>query len=268
MRGMTSIPLARVGMEIIYSDKDIIVINKPPGISVHGGDSVLGKTVVDFLLERFPEIAGVGEDPVRPGIVHRLDRDTSGVMVVARTQESFLALKKLFATRAVTKTYRAIVCGTPALRAGVIDFPIGRMASNPTKRGVVRGRNEIRGAREAVTEYRVIKASGEYSFVELKPKTGRMHQLRVHMAAIGHPVACDAKYGGKKVCCPADVGRPAGAGLPVGGAKPRRQLLHAQSLSFSLRPGRMESFEADPPEDFMLAQYINFDRPDEIGTKK
>ena len=226
-------------MEIIYRDPDIIVVNKPPGMSVHGGDSVAGPTVVDFLLEKFSEIAEVGEDPVRPGIVHRLDRDTSGVMVVARTQESFGVLKKLFQTRAITKVYRAIVCGVVRSREGVIDFPIGRMANNPTKRGIARGRSEIRGAREASTAYRVIKAGEKYSLVELRPKTGRMHQLRVHMAALGHPIACDKKYGGKKVCCPAGCGR---------------QLLHAQSLSFSLVPGRMQSFEADPPPDFALAE--------------
>ena len=273
-------------MEIIYSDEEIIVVNKPAGMlvhpvrskspsatvapalseltsnGVHGGGSVKGRTVVDFLLEQFPDIAGVGEDPTRPapwgrgspndigrpGIVHRLDRDTSGVMVVARTQESFLKLKKMFQERAITKIYRAIVCGTPVPHAGEINFPIGRMIKNPTKRAIARGRGEVSGARSASTAYRVIKSGEKYSLVELRPKTGRMHQLRVHMAALGHPIACDKKYGGKNVCCPV-----AAAGAVGAGAKHPRQLLHAQSLSFSLIPGRMQSFEADPPADFHLA---------------
>ncbi|MEK7082242.1 MAG: RluA family pseudouridine synthase [Patescibacteria group bacterium] len=230
-------------MEIIYSDSDIIVINKPPGVPVHSGGSVVGGTLVDEMLARFPEIAGVGEDATRPGIVHRLDRDTSGVMVVARNQKSFTALKELFHQRLVEKIYLAVVCGVPRQREGVIDMPIGRLARNPTKRGTVQYRDRIpvRGAREASTRYRVLKRGVGMALVELKPKTGRMHQLRVHTAAIGHPVACDKKYGGKNVCC------------PVTGREPPRQLLHAQSLSFALAPGRMQSFEADPPEDFVLA---------------
>ncbi|MEK7541244.1 MAG: RluA family pseudouridine synthase [Patescibacteria group bacterium] len=241
-------------MEVIYEDGDLIVVNKPPGISVHGGGSVLGRTLVDELYQRFPEIAGVGEDAARPGIVHRLDRDTSGVMVVARNQRSFTALKELFHQRLVEKTYLAIVCGVPRQREGVIDLPIGRLASDPTKRGSVRyrGRIPVRGAREASTRYRVLKRGAGMALVELKPKTGRMHQLRVHMAAIGNPVACDTKYGGRNVCCPLGVGGAAGA-QPLR-ARAGRQLLHAQSLCFSFPEGRRISFAADPPEDFMLAQ--------------
>ncbi len=228
-------------MEIIYLDGDLIVINKPPGISVHPGGAVSGPTVVDFLLERFPEIAGVGEDAMRPGIAHRLDRDTSGVMVIARNQKSFSALKEIFQKRRVEKIYHAIVCGSPAKREGVIDVPIGRLASNPTMRAAAIGRTVVRGVRDALTHYRVLKAGASYSLVELRPKTGRMHQLRVHMKAIGHPIACDTKYGGKNICCP--VAPPAAA----------RQLLHARSLSFSFPEGRRLFFEVEPPEDFSRA---------------
>lgn len=226
-------------MEIIYSDSDIIVLNKPAGISVHGGGSVSGPTVADFLLKNFPEVAGIGEDPVRPGIVHRLDKDTSGVMVAARTAGAFAKLKKMFQERAVTKVYRAIACGVPRPRAGVIATPIGRLIKNPVKRGIDRGKGDVSGAREASTDYWVIKAGETYSLIELRPKTGRMHQLRVHLASIGHPIACDRKYGGRNVCCPAENGR---------------QLLHAQSLSFAWLPGETRAFEADPPMDFMLAE--------------
>ena len=240
-------------IEVIYSDKDLIVVNKPAGVSVHGGSNVRGETLVDFLLEKFPEISNVGDEPsLRPGIVHRLDKDTSGVMVVARNQKSFEALKELFKKRVVEKTYWAVVCGTPQKSSGVINLPIGRLVKNPLKRGVAEGKRKIRGEREAVTEYKVLKSGGEvrlpagsrtsdskvYSLVELKPKTGRMHQLRVHLKAIGHPVACDKVYGGNNVCCP-------------GGAS--RQLLHAKSISFSFPEGRKLFFEADAPDDMALA---------------
>lgn len=225
-------------IEVIYSDQDIIVLNKPAGLAVHGGPQVRGKTLVGFLLEEFPEIHNVGEDPSRPGIVHRLDKDTSGVMVVARNQKSFEELKDLFQKRLVEKTYWAIVCGKPQEKQGIISLPIGRMAKNPLKRGVEVGKSKIRGAREAITEYKVLKSGSKYSLVELKPKTGRMHQLRVHMKALGHPVACDKLYGGKNVCC------------PEGGS---RQLLHAKSISFSFPEGRKLYFEADPTEDLSLA---------------
>lgn len=211
-------------------------------MAIHGGFSVSGKTVADFLVEKFPEIKTVGDDPaIRPGIVHRLDKNTSGVMIAARNQKSFDALKKMFQERRVEKIYRAIVCGRVKTARGIISFPIGRMAKNPLKRGVGNGKARVRGARDATTEYRLIRASEAYSLIELFPKTGRMHQLRVHMKEIGHPIACDTIYGGKNVCCPAGV---------------LRQLLHAQSLSFSFPEGTKRMFEADPPEDFLLAQKL------------
>ncbi|MBI3420560.1 MAG: RluA family pseudouridine synthase [Candidatus Sungbacteria bacterium] len=226
-------------MQIIYADSRFIVINKPPGISVHGGISVSGATLVDTLLAQFPELAGVGDDPqIRPGIVHRLDKDTSGVMIVARTQESFLELKNLFQKRRIEKVYHAIACGVMREDHGIITFPIGRIKRNPLKRGITQGSNSIRGERDAVTEYRVLKQGATMALLELKPRTGRMHQLRVHCKAIGHPIACDAVYGGKNVCCPSGA---------------TRQLLHARSLSFSLGKTRF-SFVADPPEDFAVAQ--------------
>lgn len=236
-------------MDIIFADKDIIVLNKPAGISVHpvrnsishgasGGPNVKGETVVDFLIKHFPEVKGVGEDPIRPGIVHRLDRDTSGVLVVARSAHAFEKLKALFKERRVEKTYLAIVCGTPKNRKGVVSYPIGRDAKNPTRRGAAGGRARVRGEREAYTEYRVLKKGTDFSLLEVLPKTGRTHQIRVHMKALGHPIACDRVYGGKNVCCSEGVGR---------------QMLHAQSLSFSFPEGRRIKFEADPPEDFRLA---------------
>ena len=226
-------------MNIIYTDENMIVVNKPPGVSAHGGETVTGETVADFLVALFPEIASVGDDPVnRPGIVHRLDKDTSGLMVAARNQATFETLKELFKNRKVEKIYWAIVCGTLSKHEGIIDAPIGRLVAHPLKRGVEQGRSRIRGPRDAVTFYRVLTDGNVYSLVELKPKTGRMHQLRVHMKSIGHPIACDQVYGGKNVCCPTGA---------------TRQLLHARSLSFSFPEGTRMTFEAEAPEDFSLA---------------
>jgi 23S rRNA-/tRNA-specific pseudouridylate synthase len=162
-------------------------------------------------------------------------------MVVARTQETFEQLKNLFKTRHVEKTYRAIVCGAPKQGTGTITFPIGRLIKNPLKRGVDTRPGMIRGPRDAHTEYRVLKAGHIFSLVELKPKTGRMHQLRVHLKALGTPIACDRVYGGKNVCCPVAGGR---------------QMLHAQSLTLSMPGAGRMFFEADPPEDFILAQQM------------
>jgi 23S rRNA pseudouridine1911/1915/1917 synthase len=227
---------------ILYSDDNLIVINKPPGISVHGGISVSGETLTDILSRQFPEILHVGDDPHnRPGIVHRLDKYTSGVMVAARSHAAFYALKKLFKEGRMEKTYEAIVCGSPKKKSGVITMPIGRLVKNPLRRGVQKGKRQIRGARHATTRYRVIAHDANYAHVQLMPETGRMHQLRIHLEAIGHPIACDTTYGGKNVCCPPDA---------------RRQLLHARSISFSYPEGRRLYFEAGLPEDFAIAAHL------------
>ena len=232
--------------KIVYSDENFIVINKPAGLNVHGGGSVRGKTLVDFLLEKFPELKNVGDPStcsgqttLRPGIVHRLDRDTSGIMIIARNQKTFEELKKLFSERKMEKTYFALVCGVPPKRKGAIEAPIGRSLKNPAKRGTGR---YIKTEREAITHYKVIKNYGrEFSFLEVMPKTGRTHQIRVHLKSIEHPVACDRIYGGKKICCPE---------FPIG---LRRLFLHAHSLEFSLPEGKRWKFEADLPEDLQSA---------------
>lgn len=234
---------------IIYADENFIVVNKPPGLAVHASRESFSQgrdkqiTLIDFLLKKYPEMAGVGDDPrLRPGLVHRLDKDTSGVMVVARNQATFFRLKEIFKNRLVEKTYAALVCGLPKEKKGLIDLPIGRLVNNPLKRGVEKGRSRVRGAREARTFYRILKPGKDYSLLELKPQTGRMHQLRVHLKVIGHPVACDRVYGGKNICCPPGAGR---------------QMLHAQSLSFSFPEGKKNKFEAEWPEDFARAvEYV------------
>ena len=246
-------------VECIYEDKDIIVVNKPAGLLVHAvsnkrqatsnkGQGVSNKggeaTLVDWLLARYPEIKMVGDpvklpdgsngasDPSRPGIVHRLDRDTSGVMVVARTQESFNYLKSLFAGRKMRKVYLAWVFGKLKECKGVITQPIG-IVSGSTRRST----RSLKMAKEAVTRYKVeeeITKNGEsFSLLKVSPETGRTHQIRVHCVSIGHPIVGDALYTKRK--------SPAGH---------ERLMLHALSIELPLLSGSMMRFEAEPPGDF------------------
>ena len=217
---------------IIYEDKNFIVVNKPAGLPVHAGGAVKGETLVGWLVKKYPEIKSVGDDPkIRPGIVHRLDKETSGVMVVARTQESFEALKHLFKTRQVAKKYFALVKGRIAKKSGVIELPIGTLKTHGVKRTVFA--KHAKNIKAAVTAFRVLERFPDSTLVEVLPKTGRMHQIRVHFAAIGHPVLGDRLYGGA-------AAREAGLS---------RQFLHASSLSFSYPEGRRFTFEASLPED-------------------
>jgi 23S rRNA pseudouridine1911/1915/1917 synthase len=217
---------------VIYEDKNFIVVNKPAGLPVHSRGAVSGRTLVGWLIKNYPEIEGVGDEPkIRPGIVHRLDKETSGVMVVARTQESFEVLKHLFKTRQVAKKYFALVRGRITKKSGVIELPIGTLKSHGVKRTVLQ--KHAKNIKSASTAFRVLERFRDATLVEVFPKTGRMHQIRVHFAAIGHPVLGDRLYGGAP-----------GAMFGL-----KRQFLHASSLSFSYPEGRRFTFEASLPED-------------------
>ncbi|MEK7576170.1 MAG: RluA family pseudouridine synthase [Patescibacteria group bacterium] len=224
-------------MKIIYKDKDIIAIAKPAGMVVHHDARHMSGTVVDWLLENYPEIEGVGEDIIRSGIVHRLDRDTSGVLLIARNQKSFEHLKKLFQARGVHKKYSALVVGAVKKDSGIIDAPIARSTKHFEKR-VVGGKQGR--SREAITHYKVVErfvlSSSKDSFTLLlvEPKTGRTHQIRSHLAHLGHPVVCDSLYGGKRFLCPAGLGR---------------QFLHASSIEFINTKGTKIHVEAPLPKD-------------------
>lgn len=228
--------------EIIYLDDSLLVINKPAGLLVHSSSYQKSsqKTLVDWLLEKFPQVKNVGDDVIfRPGIVHRLDKDTSGVMVIALNQKMFNYLKNLFASKEVKKTYLAIVKGWPKDKKGIIKTKIG-IKSGTTKRSVFSSKM----AKEAITEFEVIK-NFEYnnqklSLLKIFPKTGRTHQIRVHMAYINHPIIGDNLYGGRKNSKLAS-----------------RQMLHCYSLEFPKDLGERVKFEADPPEDFKLIANIN-----------
>lgn len=230
--------------EIIYENEDFLIINKPAGLVVHSDGKTKEETLCDWLLENYPEIENVGEpmqidDEIikRPGIVHRLDRETSGVMVVVKNQEAFEYFKNAFKNREVNKTYNAFVFGFVKEDFGKVDAPIGRSKSDFRKWSAQRG---ARGQmREALTEYKVLarfEDSGEkYSFVELNPKTGRTHQIRVHMKYLNHPIVGDELYGGKVY---------KGLGF-------KRTALHARNLRFKDMNGEEYDFEAPYPEDFI-----------------
>jgi len=184
-----------VDFGVIYEDESIIVVDKPAGLVVHPGAGNLEGTLVSGLLARFPDVAGVGGDPVRPGIVHRLDAGSSGLLVVARTNESAQALISQFADHSATRRYDALVWGVPEAPHGIIDAPVGRSKSDPLKMAVVEN------GRRARTDYRVV---GSYSSpavvsrLECRLETGRTHQIRVHLSSINHPLVGDPIYGQRR----------------------------------------------------------------------
>ena len=226
---ITLVPEA-IPLTIIYQDGDIIVLDKPAGLTVHPAPGHPSGTLVNALLAACPDLRGIAGTR-RPGIVHRLDKDTSGLMVVAKNDRAQRALQRQLKDRDVRKTYLALVRGVPAPREGTIAAPIGRHPKNRKKMAVVAD------GREATTRYRVREeiAGGQYSLLEVEPVTGRTHQIRVHLAAVGHPVVGDATYG-----------RPSAV---VG-----RQFLHADKLAFAMPlGGRTVEFESPLPADLREA---------------
>jgi 23S rRNA pseudouridine1911/1915/1917 synthase len=182
-----------IPVDVRFADDDLIVVSKPPGLVVHPGAGHAGGTLVNGLLHRFPDLAEVG-DPARPGIVHRLDRDTSGLMLVARSPRAYDALVAALSRREVERRYLALVWGHLEAPRGVIDAPIGR---SPTRRTRMAVRDEGRAARTAYEVQREYE-SPAVSLLECRLETGRTHQLRVHLSAIGHPVVGDLAYRGER----------------------------------------------------------------------
>ncbi|MDD5424038.1 MAG: RluA family pseudouridine synthase, partial [Candidatus Omnitrophica bacterium] len=186
----SSLEAEEIGLDILYEDDDIVVVNKQPGIAVHPGAGVHSGTLVNALLNHCKDLSDLNEG--RPGLVHRLDKDTSGVIVIAKNNASHAELARQFKAREVKKNYLALVKGVIEIDNGVVDLPIGRHPSNRQKMAV---RHD--SERNAITEYKVIKRFENSTLVMLNLKTGRTHQIRVHMAYIGHPVLGDEKYGSK-----------------------------------------------------------------------
>jgi 23S rRNA pseudouridine1911/1915/1917 synthase len=179
----------------LFEDEYIMIIDKPAGVSVHVGAGEYQETILDVFAFHYPQIKEIsGTD--RPGIVHRLDRDTSGILILAKDIVSMRRLQKQFKRRDISKTYLALVSGRPRFRSGTVNAPIMRSPRKRTKYIVAdRDHESDKGAREAVTEYFVIREFGDFSFMRLMPHTGRTHQLRVHMSHLGHPILGDKVYG-------------------------------------------------------------------------
>lgn len=247
---------------VLYEDDDVLVINKPAGLVVHSDGRTKEPTLVEWILKKYPKIKGVGDTyevgskntelskkekthnsefgihnsaaasaALRPGIVHRLDRETSGALIIAKSQEAFYFLKRQFKKQEIHKTYHAFVYGRVKNDDGLIDRPIARSKTNPVLWSATRGR---RGEdREAVTEYRVLGRGKEYTFLELYPRTGRTHQLRVHLKAINYPIVADKLYSKNE---------------PALGFK--RLALHSKIISFILSNGKRIAVEAPYPPDF------------------
>lgn len=235
---LTELVAEAIPLDIVYEDEALVVVDKPAGMVVHPALGHPGGTLVNALLARYPRLtAGRGEGgaETRPGIVHRLDRDTSGLILVAKSEKARRALQQQFKERRVHKAYLALLAGHLQPAWGRIEAPIGRDPHHRQRMAV------LLGGREAVTEYHVLEqfapkarpAAGNYSLVKAEPRTGRTHQIRVHFASIGHPVVGDAVYGHRRVR------------LPV-----PRQFLHAQQLGFK-HPltGQRVELEAPLPED-------------------
>lgn len=230
-------------LKIIYEDKDILAVNKPAGINVHPDNNYKKISIIQQILEICPEIKNASEDKSRPGVVHRLDRDTSGVLILAKNKDSFEYLKNLFKTRMVKKTYITLLAGKLGKKTGergIIELPIARSVKNPLLRAA---KGKTRGElKPALTEYKILKFYGtrstvEFTLVEAYPKTGRTHQIRAHFKALNHPVAGDALYGNKKI----------NEELKKIGLA--RQALHAAGIEFTSISGMRIKIEADPPDD-------------------
>lgn len=215
-------------VDVLYSDEDILVVSKPSGVAVHPSPGFETGTLTDELVKRFPKMVGVGSRE-RPGVVHRLDVETSGVMVFALTQRAYLKLRALFESHvSVTKTYLAVLHGAPKGRKGTLDTLLGKRADKKRMKVVEPGGDGQR----AITHWEVLGRSGRFSLVEFKIETGRTHQIRVHAAHLGHPVVGDPLYG-----------------IPD---HAKRLLLHAVQLEFphpvSDKPMR---FAAEPPTEII-----------------
>ena len=191
-----------VPVETVHEDPDLLVLEKAPNVVVHPGSGNASGTLVAGLLARFPEIAEVGE-PDRPGIVHRLDKGTSGLMVAARNKEAYEALVEMFSQHEVQREYLALCHGLPSNDQGTIDAPIGRSAHRPTEMTV------SSSGKEAITHYEVIERFAVAALLKCQLETGRTHQIRIHLAAIGHPLLGDKTYGKEPARKDLPLARPA-----------------------------------------------------------
>ena len=226
-------------IKIITDESDFLVIEKPAGLLVHPAPGKTEPTLVDELLTRYPKLKGVGDSAERPGLVHRLDRAVSGLMVIAKTEPMFLELKRQFKNREIKKEYTALVHGvlTPSQEHGLIEKPIGR---SHTGRGRMAAYSQAqRDSREAKTEYWVIKRLRHHTLLRVQIHTGRSHQIRVHLFSLGYPVVGDTIYKQKRIKA----------------AKIERLFLHSTKLGFKDLSGEYHEYESTMPEE--LNNFLN-----------
>ena len=226
----TDILPEQIPLDILYEDEDVIVVNKARGMVVHPAAGVSRGTLVNALLAHCKDLSGIN-GALRPGIVHRLDKDTSGVMIAAKNDAAHRSLAEQIQQKTAKRVYWAILTGNIAEEEGVIHGAIGRNPKDRQKMAVVR-----ENGKDATTNFRVLERFGAYTLVECRLMTGRTHQIRVHMAYIGHPVVGDPKYGAKK--CAFSI---------------EGQALHSKTLMFTHpRTGERMEFEAPLPEDMQM----------------
>lgn len=238
------VPATGMHIPILFENDDILIVDKPPGLPVHPAPGYAGTTLIGELLALYPELRSVGEDPLRPGIVHRLDKDTSGAMLVAKTQRAFDHLKDAFALRRVKKEYLALVCGRLDQKHGVLDDPIGRHPTDFRKMATSASKEPPKDLKAAITEFFTEgyyagqgPAVDEYTLIRVKLHTGRTHQIRVHLAALGFPIVGDPLYG-KPQCRIPEV---------------TRQFLHARCIEVQLPDGTWIEAKSELAPDLQSA---------------
>jgi 23S rRNA pseudouridine1911/1915/1917 synthase len=234
-----ALPDSSVEINIVYNHPDFLIIEKPAGISVHPSEKEPTGTLANGLLEKFPEIKDVGENPMRPGIVHRLDKYTSGLLLVPKNQNAFVFFKDLFKNRKIIKRYTAVCWGAFANQTGVIDLMIGRSKSNPLRQSASKSASKLGNAKDALTKYKILETSTDKrkSLILAMPKTGRKHQIRVHLHSIGHPIVGDKMY---ELAINKQENKPF-----------ERFLLHASYLEFTFLDGKKYVFDSPVPAEFL-----------------
>jgi len=221
-------------LKIIYENNDILVVDKPAGIVVFPEGQTKEGTIIDLLVEKYPDLKNTGQPP-RYGIVHRLDKDTSGILLTAKNNEALFFLQKQFKTKGIEKKYITLVVGNIENDTGIIETLIGRSPKDRRKQKVyLIGEPNSEGKREAITEYKVIERFPGYTLIEVNPKTGRKHQIRCHLSYLQHPIAGDKMYGFK--------GQPTPKGL-------NHHFLHANYIKIKLPNGQEKEFHSNLAEE-------------------
>lgn len=220
--------------KVIYEDENILVIDKPAGVTVFPEGKIKERTLIDYVLEKYPNLKAAGTTP-RYGIVHRLDKNTSGILLIAKDNKTLAFLQSQFKERLVTKKYIALLAGELKEGDGIIKTLIGRSPQNRKKQKIyLPFEPGSQGKKEAITKYKILKKYKDHTLVEATPKTGRKHQIRAHFAYLHHPIAGDKLYGFKNQTQP---------------KKLERQFLHASYLKIKLLNNQETEFKSDLPED-------------------